>query len=138
MRSRCSSAPYGLQKSVELARALAGHPKLLLLDEPAAGMNPEESRRVAKTVRRLRDEDGITVLLIGHDMRVVIWHETKLGRRFPQAANSIPETSRRSPPFVGLKYCGTVPWHIAPESSVARAGHSAVNHLPSKPVTQFL
>jgi branched-chain amino acid transport system ATP-binding protein len=69
---RVSELPYGLQKSVELARALAGHPKLLLLDEPAAGMNPEESRRVAKTVRRLRDEDGITVLLIEHDMRVVM------------------------------------------------------------------
>jgi branched-chain amino acid transport system ATP-binding protein len=67
-----SELPYGLQKSVELARALAGHPKLLLLDEPAAGMNPEESRRVAQTVRRLRDEDGVTVLLIEHDMRVVM------------------------------------------------------------------
>src|SRR5262249_34278591 len=62
----------GLQKSVELARALAGHPKLLLLDEPAAGMNPEESRRVARTVRHLRDEDGITVVLIEHDMRGVM------------------------------------------------------------------
>jgi branched-chain amino acid transport system ATP-binding protein len=49
-----SGLPYGLQKSVELARALAGRPKLLLLDEPAAGMNPEESRRVAETVRHLR------------------------------------------------------------------------------------
>jgi branched-chain amino acid transport system ATP-binding protein len=67
-----SELPYALQKSVELARALAGHPKLLLLDEPAAGMNPEESRHVAKTVRRLRDEDGISVLLIEHDMRVVM------------------------------------------------------------------
>jgi branched-chain amino acid transport system ATP-binding protein len=67
-----SDLPYGLQKSVELARALAGRPKLLLLDEPAAGMNPEESRRVAATVRRLRDDENISVLLVEHDMRVVM------------------------------------------------------------------
>jgi branched-chain amino acid transport system ATP-binding protein len=67
-----SELPYGVQKAVELARALSGHPKLLLLDEPAAGMNTEESRRVVQTVQRLRDQDGITVLLIEHDMRVVM------------------------------------------------------------------
>jgi branched-chain amino acid transport system ATP-binding protein len=67
-----SELPYGIQKTVELARALAGHPKLLLLDEPAAGMNPEESRRVADAICRLRDQDGITILLIEHDMRVVM------------------------------------------------------------------
>jgi branched-chain amino acid transport system ATP-binding protein len=55
-----------------MARALAGRPKLLLLDEPAAGMNPEESRRVADTVRRLRDANNISVLLVEHDMRVVM------------------------------------------------------------------
>jgi branched-chain amino acid transport system ATP-binding protein len=64
--------PYGTQKSVELARALAGRPQLLLLDEPTAGMNPQESRRVAETVRALRDRDGISVLLIEHDMRVIM------------------------------------------------------------------
>jgi ABC-type branched-subunit amino acid transport system ATPase component/ABC-type branched-subunit amino acid transport system permease subunit len=64
--------PYGTQKTVELARALAGRPKLLLLDEPAAGMNPEESQQVAKTIRRLRDEFGITVLLVEHDMSLVM------------------------------------------------------------------
>jgi branched-chain amino acid transport system ATP-binding protein len=69
---RVSDLSYGLQKSVEMARALAGRPKVLLLDEPAAGMNPEESRRVADAVRRLRDEHGISVLLVEHDMRVVM------------------------------------------------------------------
>lgn len=69
---RVSDLSYGLQKSLEMARALAGRPKLLLLDEPAAGMNPEESRRVADTVRRLRDTEGISVLLVEHDMRVVM------------------------------------------------------------------
>jgi len=69
---RVSDLSYGLQKSVEMARALAGRPRLLLLDEPAAGMNPEESRRVADTVRGLRDASGISVLLVEHDMRVVM------------------------------------------------------------------
>jgi branched-chain amino acid transport system ATP-binding protein len=69
---RVSELSYGLQKSVEMARALAGRPKLMLLDEPAAGMNPEESRRVADTVRRLRVENGISILLVEHDMRVVM------------------------------------------------------------------
>lgn len=69
---RVSQLPYGLQKSVEMARALAGRPKLLLLDEPAAGINPEESRRVTDRVRQLRDNSGISVLLVEHDMRVVM------------------------------------------------------------------
>jgi branched-chain amino acid transport system ATP-binding protein len=69
---RVSELPYGLQKSVEMARALAGRPRLMLLDEPAAGMNPDESRRVGEAVRRLRDNEGIAVLLVEHDMRVVM------------------------------------------------------------------
>ena len=69
---RVCDLPYGVQKSVELARALAGRPKLLLLDEPAAGMNPEESRGVVDRVRHLRDRDGVAILLIEHDMRVVM------------------------------------------------------------------
>ena len=66
------SLPYGIQKSVELARALAGKPKLLLLDEPAAGMNPEESRQLGHTIKSLRDKRGITVVLVEHDMRLVM------------------------------------------------------------------
>ncbi|UCE30792.1 MAG: ABC transporter ATP-binding protein [Burkholderiales bacterium] len=67
-----AALPYGIQKSVELARALASEPRLLLLDEPAAGMNPEESRRVGETVRSLRDTHGITIVLVEHDMRLVM------------------------------------------------------------------
>lgn len=70
--TRVSALPYGIQKSVELARALASEPRLLLLDEPAAGMNPEESRRVGETIRKLRDRQGITVVLVEHDMRLVM------------------------------------------------------------------
>nr|HID14734.1 ABC transporter ATP-binding protein [Anaerolineae bacterium] len=64
--------PYGDQRRLELARALAGKPKLLLLDEPTAGMNPRESADMMRFIRRLRDELGITILLIEHDMRVVM------------------------------------------------------------------
>lgn len=64
--------PYGGQRRVEIARALAAHPKLLLLDEPTAGMNPQETEEAVRLFRRVRDEKGITVLLIEHDMRVVM------------------------------------------------------------------
>jgi branched-chain amino acid transport system ATP-binding protein len=64
--------PYGAQRRLEIARALASEPKLLLLDEPAAGMNPAESQDLMAFIRRLRDELGITILLIEHQMRVVM------------------------------------------------------------------
>ena len=64
--------PYGSQRRLEIARALAGKPKLLLLDEPTAGMNTQETAEMTAFIRRLRDELGITILLIEHDMRVVM------------------------------------------------------------------
>jgi branched-chain amino acid transport system ATP-binding protein len=64
--------PYGGQRRVEIARALAAEPHLLLLDEPTAGMNPQETEDAIKLFRRIRDEKSITVLLIEHDMRVVM------------------------------------------------------------------
>ncbi|MEY4173507.1 MAG: hypothetical protein RI900_672 [Actinomycetota bacterium] len=64
--------PYGDQRRLEVARALALRPKLLLLDEPTAGMNPQESAAFTAFVHRMRDERGITVLLIEHDMKVVM------------------------------------------------------------------
>jgi branched-chain amino acid transport system ATP-binding protein len=63
---------YGDQRRVEIARALASDPRLLLLDEPTAGMNPQESDRLTDFMRRLRDELGLTILLIEHDMKVVM------------------------------------------------------------------
>jgi branched-chain amino acid transport system ATP-binding protein len=63
---------YGDQRRLEIGRALASQPKLLLLDEPTAGMNPNETTNLTKFIRQIRDELGITVLLIEHDMRVVM------------------------------------------------------------------
>jgi branched-chain amino acid transport system ATP-binding protein len=63
---------YGDQRRVEIARALASDPKVLLLDEPTAGMNPQESEQLTEFMRRLRDERGITIVLIEHDMKVVM------------------------------------------------------------------
>jgi branched-chain amino acid transport system ATP-binding protein len=71
-RERAGSLPYGDQRRLEVARALATDPKLLLLDEPTAGMNPQESADFTAFVRRVRDEKGLSVLLIEHDMKVVM------------------------------------------------------------------
>jgi branched-chain amino acid transport system ATP-binding protein len=64
--------PYGAQRRLEIARALAADPQLLLLDEPAAGMNPQETEDIITLFRDIRDNMGITILLIEHDMRVVM------------------------------------------------------------------
>jgi branched-chain amino acid transport system ATP-binding protein len=64
--------PYGVQRRVEVARALASEPQLLLLDEPTAGMNPEELIEMMEIIRRIRDELGLTILLIEHRMKVVM------------------------------------------------------------------
>jgi len=68
---RAGSLPYGVQRRVEIARALATHPRLLLLDEPAAGLNPHETRDLVDVIARIRDL-GITVLLIEHHMDLVM------------------------------------------------------------------
>ncbi|MFN2303739.1 MAG: ABC transporter ATP-binding protein [Anaerolineales bacterium] len=64
--------PYGAQRRLELARALSSDPKLILLDEPTAGMNPQESADMMRFIKHLREELGISILLIEHDMRVVM------------------------------------------------------------------
>ena len=70
--SYVGALPYGKQKKVEFARALVSQPKLLLLDEPAAGLNPQETHALGDLIVRLRDELGITVLLVEHDMSLVM------------------------------------------------------------------
>lgn len=66
-----SNLPYGKQRKLEITRALATEPKLLLLDEPAAGMNPNETKELMETIRFVRDKFDMTILLIEHDMKLV-------------------------------------------------------------------
>jgi branched-chain amino acid transport system ATP-binding protein len=63
---------YGHQRHLEIARALAAEPKVLLLDEPAAGLNPQEKRELAQSIRHIRDQFGVAILLIDHDMGLVM------------------------------------------------------------------
>ncbi len=91
--------PYGDQRRLELARSLASQPTLMLLDEPTAGMNPRETAQTTDFIRRLRDELGITIFLIEHDMRVVMEiseHITVLdyGQRI---AEGTPEEIQQNP-----------------------------------------
>jgi branched-chain amino acid transport system ATP-binding protein len=69
--TQARSLSYANRRRLEIARAMAADPKLLLLDEPTAGMNPQETQELTELIRRLRDETGVTVVLIEHDMRVV-------------------------------------------------------------------
>lgn len=70
--SLASNLPYGKQRKLEICRALATNPKLLLLDEPAAGMNPQETRELMETIHFIRDKFNVTILLIEHDMALVM------------------------------------------------------------------
>lgn len=67
-----SILPFGIQKMVEMARALVAEPTLILLDEPAAGSNPNETHKLAALIKRVRDEFGVTILLVEHDMGLVM------------------------------------------------------------------
>jgi branched-chain amino acid transport system ATP-binding protein len=99
----CSSMlPYGLQRRLEIARALATAPKLLLLDEPAAGMNPQETEDLMALIRRIRDEFNLTILLVEHDMRVVmgICERVAVLDYGVKIAEGAPQEIRRHPKVV--------------------------------------
>ena len=69
---KSSNLPYGKQRKLEIARAIATNPKILLLDEPAAGMNPTETEELMKTIELIRKKFNISILLIEHDMKLVL------------------------------------------------------------------
>jgi len=97
---RSAELSYGMQRRLEIARAMATRPELLLLDEPAAGMNPLEKDELLKMVKKIRDEHGMTVLLIEHDMRfvmtlceriVVLDHGEEIAQGPPSAIRNDPK-----------------------------------------------
>ena len=96
-----TSLPYGLQRRVELARALIAKPRLLILDEPAAGLNDQESLELNRTILSIRD-GGVTVLLVEHDMNVVMNVTDRIvcisfGRKIAEGA---PEQIRNDPKVI--------------------------------------
>ena len=103
MDEKAGSLPYGAQRRLEIARALATEPRLLLLDEPAAGMNPQESIELRHFIQAIRDHFDLTILLIEHDMKVVmgvcqyIWvmeYGALIAHGDPDAIRSNPEVIR--------------------------------------------
>ncbi len=96
------SLPYGDQRRLEIARALATEPKVVLLDEPAAGMNPKETHALAKLIRRLRDEFSMTILLIEHDMALVmdICDRITVLDYGVTIASGVPEEVQRNPKVI--------------------------------------
>jgi branched-chain amino acid transport system ATP-binding protein len=93
---------YGDQRRVEIARALASDPKLLLLDEPTAGMNPQESENLTRFMQRLRDERELSILLIEHDMKVVmgVSEQVTVLDHGEKIAEGLPEDVRNDPHVV--------------------------------------
>ena len=97
--------PYGKQRGLEIARALATNPKLLLLDEPAAGMNPQETLELTAFIRSIRDRFGLTIFLIEHHMNLVMdisdriyvidFGKTDRGRRSGRDSKTIRASSTR-------------------------------------------
>ena len=97
-----ASLPYGEQRKLEIARAMAAKPQILLLDEPAAGMNPQETQDLTKLIRSIRDGFGLTVLLIEHDMSLVmnICERILVLDYGELIAQGVPEEIRKDPKVI--------------------------------------
>ena len=97
--SLAGELPYGQQRRLEIARALAGQPRLLLLDEPAAGLNPQESEELMRLIQLVRERFQVTILLIEHDMRVVMGICGRIGvlDYGVKIAEGSPDEIRRNP-----------------------------------------
>lgn len=97
-----ANLPYGAQRKLEIARALATKPKLLLLDEPAAGMNPQETAELMNTIQLIRDRFKITILLIEHDMKLVsgICEQILVLNFGNKLANGVPEEVLNNPEVI--------------------------------------
>ena len=101
-QEKAKNLPYGAQRRLEIARALAAQPSLLLLDEPAAGMNPQETLELMEMIRWVKKEFGITILLIEHDMSLVmgICERIYVLEYGAIIANGSPEDIRTNPEVI--------------------------------------
>ena len=134
-----SNLPYGDQRRLEIARALATKPRLLLLDEPTAGMNPAETVEMTGLIRRLRDDLGITILLIEHEMRVVMDISERItvldyGSRIAEGTpDQIQRDARVIEAYLGKKHAKEVMEDAGIEPDVAAETAEKLLAVPSAP-----